>query len=261
MSDELQQRVARAFSRSAGNYEGLALVQAETGRQLLNWLDDVCLPDAGVMLDAGCGSGYLTRDLATLLPQRACFGLDIAQGMLALASGTVPGAGFIAGDMTRLPVRAGACALLFSSFAAQWCGEPCKIAAEFARVQVADGALLLSVPVAGSLGEIAQSWMGVDEYRHANTFFDESEWYDAIAGHFVIDRCSVKNHVLHYASVRECLESVRGIGANVVMAQRRSGLMGKTAWRAFVANYESRREERGVPLTYRVLSIRARKRG
>jgi SAM-dependent methyltransferase len=58
------------------------------------------------VLDVGCGSGWLVRRLAALLPQGAVMGIDVADEMVRraqLASAGVPNASFLQGTAEEIP--------------------------------------------------------------------------------------------------------------------------------------------------------------
>lgn len=56
------------------------------------------LPDRGRVLDLGCGSGELVKQICGRAPELDVVGIDISPGNVERASAAVPGATFIAGD-------------------------------------------------------------------------------------------------------------------------------------------------------------------
>jgi hypothetical protein len=66
--------------------------------------------------------------------------------------------------------------------------------------------------------------------------------------------------IRHHADTRSLLAEVRDIGANrSIGGTRRTGLMGKTAWRRFEEACEAQRMPAGLPLSYETLLICAQK--
>jgi len=55
------------------------------------------IPDAGTVLDLGCGAGLITAELAT---RARVVAVDISAAQLELASGNAPSAAFVRADMT-----------------------------------------------------------------------------------------------------------------------------------------------------------------
>jgi demethylmenaquinone methyltransferase/2-methoxy-6-polyprenyl-1,4-benzoquinol methylase len=97
--------VRTMFDRIAPRYDLVNRVM--TFRMDVGWrrrtVDALAVPPGSVVLDLGCGTGDLCRDLerAAYLP----IGFDLSRGMLAAARTTAP---LVQADVTRLPLPAGA---------------------------------------------------------------------------------------------------------------------------------------------------------
>ena len=65
--------------------------------------------------------------------------------------------------------------------------------------------------------------------------------------------------MLHYADVRSLMLELKAIGAHNATAGRARGLTGKRGWQAMLANYETRRMSNGLPATYELFYVSARK--
>jgi malonyl-CoA O-methyltransferase len=63
----------------------------------------------------------------------------------------------------------------------------------------------------------------------------------------------------HYADFRALMRGVKAIGANQVGSGRRTGLMGRAALARAEAAIEALREPAGLPLTYEVITLSARR--
>jgi trans-aconitate 2-methyltransferase len=89
----------------AGAYHRLSTPQQSWGKRLLSRLR---LRGDEVMMDAGCGSGQLTRELLQNLPNGVVVGVDLSQNMLSAAQDYLrPEFGsrvrFVAADLQDLP--------------------------------------------------------------------------------------------------------------------------------------------------------------
>ena len=93
---------------NAAEYDRLSAPQFQWGQRVLS---ELCLRGDECVLDAGCGTGRLTRLLLQNLPQGRVIGLDLSRNMVRLAhdnlnaefSGRVY---FVAADLVALPFRA-----------------------------------------------------------------------------------------------------------------------------------------------------------
>lgn len=119
------------------------------------------LQKSGVVLDAGCGEGYYTAQLASALErsgkEAAVYGVDISKFALAAAGrrfspgGTGPqGVRLAAASVFHLPVQAGSCDLLLNLFA-PYCGE------EFLRVLKPRGLMAMVIPGRRHLWELKEA--------------------------------------------------------------------------------------------------------
>ena len=107
-------------------------------REALSPLD---LPGRTRILDAGCGTGALTRVLAEEAPQATVVGVDADPGLLAVARDAEPDPGergsridYCAGDATRLPLPNGAVDLVVCQALLVNLPDPAAAVREFARV-------------------------------------------------------------------------------------------------------------------------------
>jgi ubiquinone/menaquinone biosynthesis C-methylase UbiE len=105
------------------------------------------------VLDVGCGTGLLTRRLYERI-EGTVAGLDYSAGMLARAATRTPGARWLRGDATRLPVADDSIDVVCCTESFHWYADQEAAAAEFARVLAPGGRLFVahvSPPVAVSL--------------------------------------------------------------------------------------------------------------
>lgn len=103
------------------------------------------LPQQGLILEAGCGTGQWV--LALRARGRDCIGVDYAARALINAATLFPGTPLVAGNLLRLPVRSGACAAATSLGVVEHDeAGPEPMLAELHRVLEPRGTLLISVP-------------------------------------------------------------------------------------------------------------------
>src|SRR5258708_7745945 len=77
-------RIKKAFNKAAESYDDYCHLQRQTGRQLITQVKEYHL-DSSRMLDLGCGTGIVTRELAAAFTFDEFFAVDIADQLLLKA--------------------------------------------------------------------------------------------------------------------------------------------------------------------------------
>jgi malonyl-CoA O-methyltransferase len=258
--DKIQMR--QAFSRAAAGYDAAAALQREVCTRMLERLDYIKLKPARI-LDAGSGTGWGTRQLATRYPGAQMIALDIAIGMLQNAQsraswwqklfGTATAAP-VCGDVEALPLADQSLEMVWSNLALQWCNDLPATLNELHRVLKADGLLMFSTLGPDTLKELRQAFNGVDGHNHLNRFADMHDVGDMLLHSGFADPVMDMEYLtLTYDDVRGVLHDLKAIGAHNTTAGRGQGLMGRNAWARVVENYERLRRDGKLPATYEVV--------
>jgi malonyl-CoA O-methyltransferase len=112
--------VGAAFGAAAGHYEENAAVQRTVARDLAAMAARERLrPDARI-LEIGCGTGLLTREIRTLWPRAELIATDLAPEMLAAARGSGVSAQLLTMDGEAPAFDGPLFDLILSSLAFQW---------------------------------------------------------------------------------------------------------------------------------------------
>lgn len=276
--DERMQRanlraVRLSFQRAADRYDEAAFLQQEVARRLDDHLDGVMIAPQRI-LDAGCGTGFGTTLLRARYPRADVVGLDLAEAMLHQASArqrgsvweklrarlisTVPNFVPLCGDIEHLPLARDSFDMAWSSLALQWVGDGAAgLQASFKdmhRVLKPGGLFIFASFGPDTLKELRAASVGVDGHHHVNRFVDMHDVGDALvhAG-FSNPVMEMEQITLTYADLPALLRDLKAIGAHTVLEGRREGLMGKSAWRKLLLNYEAFRQAGVLPATYEVV--------
>ena len=97
------------------------------------------------VLDVGCGTGLLATRLRNELPAATIAGCDFSHGMLQRARARDAAVGWIRGDAQRLPLRDASVDAIVSTEAFHWFPDKDRALAEFLRVLVPGGRLLVAI--------------------------------------------------------------------------------------------------------------------
>jgi ubiquinone/menaquinone biosynthesis C-methylase UbiE len=102
-------------------------------------LAHLALRPADQVLDAGCGSGHITRTIAAAVPQGHATGFDrepryIDYARRRASAANTSNIAFVEGNLLALPFADHSFDVVWSKHVLQWMAQPAKALAEFARV-------------------------------------------------------------------------------------------------------------------------------
>jgi malonyl-CoA O-methyltransferase len=249
-------RLRASFERASASYEAAADLQARVAAELLARLELFRFaPD--VVLDLGCGTGRVSRELKRRYPRALVIALDLAPGMLREARRYQrPWRRFerLCGDALRLPLRDGSVDLIFSNLMLQWC-EPLGVAlAEVRRVLKASGFFAFSTFGPDTLYELRSAWAQADGYNHVNHFSDMHEVGDVLAHAGLMEPVlDVDRIEVGYPDVITLMRDLKAIGAHNVTAGRPRALAGRGRLAHVQQAYENFRRDERLPATYEVI--------
>ncbi|HLD69365.1 MAG TPA: methyltransferase domain-containing protein [Candidatus Omnitrophota bacterium] len=139
----IDQKIRRAFSDSALQYEALTSLHKEIGRELTHKI-----PSDGSfskILDVGMGTGWFTNRLKNIFPDSLVVGLDFADGMIDAARKYTEGFRIIQAQACALPFKEASFDLIASNLAYQWVEDLTLAFRRSYEVLRKDGVLLLTM--------------------------------------------------------------------------------------------------------------------
>ena len=257
--------VARSFGQSALHYDDVAVLQRETGYELLDRLSLVKLSPKRI-LDLGAGTGRNLVQLAKRYPDAEVIGLDIAPTMLHQAQAAYHDSqglkrwlprqkkpSLVAGDAEQLPLADNSIDLVFANLALQWC-ELAASFTEIERVLRPDGLLMFTTLGPDTLCELREAWASVDDYPHVNVFYDMHDVAEAMMHARLAEPVlDMDRYVLTYQDAMAMMRDLKILGASNVAQGRRRGMTGKKAIERVIAGYEHFREQGVLPASYEVI--------
>ena len=251
-----KRRIASNFSRAAITYDSSASLQQRVATKLRSHLPTFDRDSPLTMLDMGCGTGRETAALQLHYPKAIITGLDLSEGMLAYArSHYLLEIGiWIQGDIERMPFTNNTFDLAFSSLAIQWCESLGNVLVEVYRVLKPGGWFLFSTLAEGSLDELRQAWLSVDNQQHVNSYLSHKRQESYISqSEFYVSSLYQKTEVMYYPSVKSLLKEMKGLGANTVISQKSIGLSRRNPLLQLRNGYSAFRTAQGLPASYQVI--------
>lgn len=257
--------VAGRFSAAAETYEGPADVQRAVAARLLEWLPDpreARSPDR--ILELGCGTGILTRELAARYPAAGLVATDVSGDMIRVASRLAAPSRPIEWAVADARTLSSTVPfpLVVSSCALHWASPFEETARNIARLLSPRGWLVAALMVDGTLAELRAARLAVaPDAAPRGRLPTDSEVHAALgAAGLAVDRMTCFDLTSRHDSARAFLRSIheQGVTGGAVSSGprplTRRELAGLMEW------YDARwpAEGGGVHATYRVCCVRAR---
>lgn len=251
-------RVARQFSRAATRYDQAAQVQVDIAFDAMQLLNR----RYSRLLDIGCGTGRISRQLAPRCEQ--LLAMDLAEGMLSFACGQEDEnsnkINWLQADAEHLPLSGNSLDGIFSSMALQWCPNIHQVCREIYRVLEPKGQAVLAILGEGSMQELQQCWLTLDSQRHVNQFHSLNDWQLAAKTVGFEVQGSERAYTTWHPNVRELLGSIKAIGANVVSQTGNHASISRANLQALQHNYQQAFAVKGqLPLSYQVCFLQLSK--
>ena len=267
------QTVRRAFGRAATTYDGAAVLEREVAGRMAQRLDYIKLAPLAI-LDAGCGTGEASAELAARYPAARIVALDAALPMALAArlrlrrtrsmfrrllaplvpriDGAVPAS--VCADVHALPLRGVEFDMIWSNLALHWANDPPRVFAEFRRVLKVGGLLTFTTLGPDTLKELRAAFAYADGYTHTNRFIDMHDLGDMlVAAGFADPVMDMEHLTMTYAEPRPLLAELKAVGAVNATRGRPRGLMGKARWQRMLAALERARRDGRVPATFEIV--------
>lgn len=260
-----KRRVAAMFEKAAVRYDSYAFLQREIADRALDRLGLVAMEPLSI-LDAGSGTGYCARALASCYRKAKILQCDIAWAMLKEARAKegkfFSRQRFVCCDIERVALKDAVFDLVFSSLSLQWCRELNRAFSETHRILKPDGLFLFTTLGPDTLKELRLAWTEVSDTPHVNQFFDMHDMGDAlVANGFSHPVMEAEYITVNYDDVMSLMRDLKGLGASNAAPDRSRGLLGKKNLRAFKDAYEVNRADGKLPATYEVIYGHAWARG
>lgn len=149
-SDNLKQQIATSFGDAASYYDEHATVQQEVASRLVAslqpWRDII---PAGPIIELGCGTGFVTKGLTDLYPNREIQAIDLSEDMVAFCRqkfSDQENLSVAVQDAEYPPTEEPHYAMTVSGFTAHWFQDPAQTLGRWLQATKPGGLLLASFP-------------------------------------------------------------------------------------------------------------------
>jgi malonyl-CoA O-methyltransferase len=254
-------QVRQSFNRAASSYDAVGTLQHQVATSLTALIKTKLSANFdGRLLDAGCGTGYCLAQLVPIYPAAEFIAVDFAERMLDQLPVDLQALGINA-NLENLPVCTGKIDAYLSSLAWQWC-DPALAAKEATRILKPQGDLFVSTLLSGTFQELAHGLQacGLNPDQHLLRCTSSAQIQSALAAADIeiLSLASTQMTTWH-ENFKALRHSIRGVGANH-LPNHTTPVLTRQTLTQLVEAYEGLRTSRGLPLSYEVLTIHARKR-
>jgi malonyl-CoA O-methyltransferase len=209
--------IINAFNKAATTYDEHNQLQRKCGEQLITFAKRFTNSKINI-LDAGCGSGILTMQLAKQFSYQLFHAIDLSFNMLKKASDTCCGQNILFTQANfenyQPPIKFD---LIFSNMALHWSDNFTFCLQHLLNLLKQNGQLLFTVPLEGTFIELTDF--------SKNIFMAEEEIKCKLSQQiFFLKKEKIQ---LKFANTLAALQSIKKTGANYVRQRLTAGLSGK----------------------------------
>lgn len=252
-----REKVKRAFSKSACSYNDAAVLQKEILSRLIDKLSILKPESVKRLLDVGSGTGLACERLANMYGGESYFAYDFALPMLELAhqENISINQHVVCGDVEALPYQESVFDIVFSASTYQWCNDIGSVFSDSYRIIRDGGLFIFSTFGPGTLGELRDCFVKVDNKPHVSSFIDMQELGDGmLACGFHAPVIESETITVEYPNPLQLLKDLQATGATNHLESRARGLMGQASLKKMLAEYEKLVLTNGkYPASYEVI--------
>ena len=252
-----QKQLLLSFNRAANTYASAIALPKEIGLRLFERLDLMRLQPE-VIVDLGCATGYLTKELAKRYRKAKVLGIDLAFNMVRHAkaqAGWLSRERFINADAYYLPLASQSVDLIFSNLTFAWCIDIDALLIELNRVLKPEGLLLFTTLGPDTLQELKQSWQTIDAYQHLHPFLDMHDIGDSLVKtRFQDPVMDMEKLTVNYSQLSTLMKDIKALGMHNIAVGKNHGLTTPRQLEKLKQAYEKHRDTAGIlPTTFEVI--------
>lgn len=264
-----RKRIIDAFSGSAGHYEEFADIQQLAAGQLIKslrpWID---LVPRGPILEIGCGTGFVTRDLIRMFPHHEMVVTDISPAMLDRCRKNLESENLLSDKISFRALDGEKLdevehyALIVSGFTLQWYHDPMFGLYRMVDALVPAGLLLISFPGDRSFPEWKRYCEQLDIPYTGNRLPNKEKLAVQISMKPLLIDEFEEMYAQSYETAQDFFRSLKKIGAATPLpsGRRQPGKLSPAQLRRLIRYWNNKRPD-GIQVNYNLVYIAGRKKG
>jgi malonyl-CoA O-methyltransferase len=244
-------KIADAFNQAAATYDQAAELQRIVACDLCARINT----SAKIIVDLGCGTGFLTEKLAIKFPDAMIIGIDFANHMLHVAQKKTQykNITWLCADIDQLPLADAQVDLVLSNLMLQWSTNLFVSLTEISRILKPNAELYFSTFAPGSLHELKQAWLAADALPHVHTFTTAKQLTTILKKIFSHQgSLEQKSLVIYYQEAIHLMRQLKMLGASNLQTSAAQGLITQKKLTAVIDAYEQFRSQGKIPATYEI---------
>lgn len=226
--DRYKHQIAEQFGQAATVYNAQANLQREGAARLLDLMmaHAAKLP-LGVILEIGCGTGFITQGLIQNFSQYSLEITDLSAEMLAFCQANVSisddktSPSFYTLDAERIKQFSRTCAAIVGGFVIQWFENPIQSLSQLISQLDSQGMLFISFPTCHSYPEWKHVCHQLNLPFTANPLPDPEVIAAALPPEARLCHAELIEHTTTHASAADFFREMKAIGAGVNQSQKR----------------------------------------
>ena len=253
-------KIQQSFQRALQSYNDNASLQRSIANRLLTLALHAGLPTQNHrVLEIGCGTGFLTQQLATQITIEQLFINDLISDCEHYVRDLIPistQSEFLAGSIEdiKIPKQLD---LICSASTLQWVKNLPELLQKLTQQLNTKGYLILSSFTKNHFIEIRSLQNDEPDIQYPLNYWSTSQWREALTKDYEVLIIQSKTHIAYFNSVKELLMHLRLTGVNGNSRQRWT----QQKFKQFEKAYSEKFQENGkFKLSYNPIYIIAQKR-
>ena len=211
-----------SFDRASSQYDCHCDLQKNIGTTLIHLLT-IQRKEYPHVIDLGCGTGFITNQLATCIQYKSFHAIDFSDAMIAHTKSQLSfPISYGIGDFDHLPMKGDGFDLIFSNMALHWSKNLNQTLENIPNQLNHGGMIAISLPLRGSLQEM-QSHFAINPFPEIASLITILQ-----KTHCQLLHVNVKSYVLSFQSTYHALKSIKQIGSRLISQRPQMGLMSQS---------------------------------